>query len=154
MSQLLSTFVPTFISSAVVWIAWSQHQTNRQKLKLDLYNRRFSVYEKTINYHMSWWKPDNDIETIDKCAAEFSRAVSESPFLFGKNSTVHNILIEIAQAMAILCECKKKLIDPSKEENSGVWLKQQEKEIYHMIELMERLQLALLEWLDFSKIER
>ena len=34
----------TMIASIVAWIAYQQYEINRQKLKLDLYDRRFKIY--------------------------------------------------------------------------------------------------------------
>ena len=39
----------TMIASIVAWIAYQQYEINRQKSKLDLYDRRFKIYSGAID---------------------------------------------------------------------------------------------------------
>ena len=72
-------FTPT-IASVAVYIAWQQWQTNRQKLTIDLYDRRLRVY-KEIKRFLSKIAVDAAISAQE--LLEFYSSVSESHFLFG-----------------------------------------------------------------------
>ena len=48
-AKLMDIILPTVIASFAVYIAWRQHQTARNKLKLDLFDRRFKVYGGVID---------------------------------------------------------------------------------------------------------
>ena len=98
----LIAIAPIIISLAVAWFAWVQASTNKSKLRLDLYNRRFAVYEKTINYYLAYMSSELQQPKLKENADEFVKAVRESRFLFGKDSSVHKTLIEIQQALGVL----------------------------------------------------
>lgn len=103
----LIAIAPIFISGAVAYIAWAQYETNESKLKLDLYNRRFAIYHKTISYYLACMKPrktatENEKYDMDfrECESEFVIAYRESVFLFGTQSTVYEKLTEIKNMLS------------------------------------------------------
>ncbi len=46
--EVLSSLTPIFIGLAVVYIAWQQHKTNKHRLKMELFDRRYKVYDAVI----------------------------------------------------------------------------------------------------------
>ena len=103
----LIAIAPILISGAVAYIAWAQHETNKSKLRLDLYNRRFAIYHKTVSYYLACMKPRNptvENETCDEsfreCMSEFVIAYRESVFLFGTESTVYKKLTEVKNLLS------------------------------------------------------
>jgi hypothetical protein len=68
------------IGIVAVYIAWQQWQTNRQKLKLDRYDRRLRVYEE-VRKILSIIVRDAKASTQD--LLQFRTSVSEADFLFG-----------------------------------------------------------------------
>src|SRR5260221_2379411 len=88
---------PTPIAVYVAWVAYQQWQTNRNKLRLDLYNRRFEVYTNTITFFQALsslpaGEPDEEFVKIHK---SFIRSYKESQFLFGKETKVFDLLKQL-----------------------------------------------------------
>lgn len=82
------------IALIAAWIAYQQWKTNRDKLRLDLYNKRFDIYSKTIIFYQALLsydasKPDEDFSSIHK---DFIKSCRESQFLFSKKSGIFQIL--------------------------------------------------------------
>lgn len=71
----------TVITAAVaLWIAYQQYQTNRAKLRLDLYDRRFRVFDAVGTLLATVYRDaDVDIAAISK----FTVLTNEAVFLFG-----------------------------------------------------------------------
>jgi hypothetical protein len=81
------------IATFVAIIAFNQWRINRDKLRLDLFNRRFDVYLRVLDYYQELFNgngaPDAAITT------SFLKAVRESRFIFPKASGVHQFLEEL-----------------------------------------------------------
>lgn len=67
------------IAIVMTYIAWQQWKTNKQKLKLDRYDRMLLIYKEVIKL-ISIIIRDGDIDYID--LQYFRVAVSEADFLF------------------------------------------------------------------------
>jgi len=87
------------IAIIALGIAFFQLETNREKIRLDLYNRRFEIYTKTLDLYFelhnfkSIKEPSKeDIVTFKKVMRSFSKYQSESQFLFKEDSGVFSIL--------------------------------------------------------------
>jgi len=76
---------------------------NREKLRLDLYNRRFDIYLKTLDfwYAMSEWSPTQrekdsaglqDSRELRDCQKAFIKATREAKFLFDDKSGIQMLL--------------------------------------------------------------
>ncbi|HUX90140.1 MAG TPA: hypothetical protein VMV48_05565 [Gallionellaceae bacterium] len=97
----LIAIAPILISGAVGCIALAQYVTNKSKLRLDLYNRRFAIYHKTVSYYLACMKPRNSTdEAFRECESEFVVAYRESVFLFGTTSTVYEKLTEVKNLLS------------------------------------------------------
>jgi|SRR5665647_1523321 len=97
----LIAFSPTAIALSVACIAFAQLKTNNLKLKLDLYNRRFDIYKKTLNYYLNNIYINKRIESeILNSNYEFTIAYRESNFLFERKSGVHEKLTAIKDLIA------------------------------------------------------
>lgn len=86
---------PIAISTLVVWIAYLQFQVNRKKFRLDLFNRRFSIYEKTLDYFLACYQNGGSENNH-----AFVKAYREAFFLFGSESEVYRSLTSIKDAIA------------------------------------------------------
>jgi len=84
------------IAVYVSFIGTLQWITARQKLRLDLYNRRFDVYLVAFDFMQAlmMWSSISIEERRPKRIA-FIRAVRESRFLFADNLRIPNLLEEI-----------------------------------------------------------
>lgn len=70
------------IAAIVAYIAWQQHKTNRDKLRLDLYNKRYEVFSslKILLAHILQ-QGSIKLEQVN----EFTRATREAVFLFDED---------------------------------------------------------------------
>jgi hypothetical protein len=84
------------IAVYVSFIGTLQWITARQKLRLDLYNRRFDVYLATLDFMqaLTMWSSISTEERRPKRIA-FIRAVRESRFLFADNLRILDLLEEV-----------------------------------------------------------
>jgi len=75
-------------------IAKQQHKTNYNKLRLDLYQRRFAVYESTVMFYQVLIGPTELIESDDfrEKQKNFIRCCRESQFLFEKEDGILELL--------------------------------------------------------------
>ena len=92
----LLLWTPIIISSVAVWFAYRQAQTSKEKLRLDLYNRRFGISEKSLSFYLLLERFDG-VDT-EKSISEFRgfiQAKQESKFLFDPDSNVYKILNEL-----------------------------------------------------------
>lgn len=143
---------PIVISMAVAWIGYLQYRTNRYKLKLDLYNRRFAVYEKALELFQAYYSEDKANLTTSK--EKFIRFYRESIFLFGEDSDVYKRLTELKDTLYFLIDFKEKYsIEPHKENEYEAMLKVKESKRDPQA-MMEELERALMIWIDFKKIEK
>ena len=92
------------IALFVAYIAWQQHRTNKQKLKLDLFDRRFEVYEATKKYLAKIGAKD-DVTRDD--LVNFNIETNKSYFLFGND--IQEYLNELHSKGVILHSLNKKL---------------------------------------------
>ncbi len=75
--EVLSSLTPIVIGGAVVYIAWQQHQTNKNRLKMELFDRRYTVYYAVYTVLTKDFKDFND-----KMYVHFFRNLSATRFLF------------------------------------------------------------------------
>lgn len=86
---------PLLVAAVVAWVAYRQYRTNADKLRLDLYDRRFSVYLAALDFYYVLLRFDK--ANSEHAAAEraFIKAARESRFLFGLDSEPVRMLEEI-----------------------------------------------------------
>jgi hypothetical protein len=91
------------ISLASLLVAAGAFWTSREKLRLDLYNRRFDVYSRMLDYvhALDDWNPTDaerashslqDSADLDRTKRAFIKATREAQFLFKDKSGVHKLL--------------------------------------------------------------
>lgn len=91
------SLVTALIALFVAWVAYQQWKTNGEKLRLDLYNRRFDVYAATLTYYQALveYDPIANQESFKEVSSDFIKACREALFLFDKASGVSDILQEM-----------------------------------------------------------
>ena len=64
----------TIVAGIVAYVAWQQWQINQNRLKMELFDRRYEIYESTINAITKPWEEfdGNTILTIYKNIAPIS----------------------------------------------------------------------------------
>lgn len=85
------------IACFLAYVAFQQWRTNRGKLKLDLYEKRFQVYSNTLSFlqcldDLQIGKRSDEFRRVHQA---FIKSTRESQFLFSKESTVFEILEKI-----------------------------------------------------------
>lgn len=143
---------PIIISCVVAIIGILQYRTNKHKFRLDLYNRRFAVFEKSLEYFQGYYSKDQ--ENITNCAKEFIRFYRESVFLFGLDSDVYKVLTELKDTLSFLVQFDERHKEESydRDEFAAMSKAKSNKRDPHVI--MQDLESALMLWLDFKKIEK
>jgi hypothetical protein len=89
MTALATTTVAVYVAR----ISRRQWQTNQEKLRFDLYNRRFEIYLRVLDFHQAlivWEGTDEQVAL----QAPFIKAYRESRFLFPDNSGIYSFLKE------------------------------------------------------------
>lgn len=87
-------FITACIAGFVAWVAHQQWRTNSEKLRLDLYNRRFDVYGKALTFFQALitYDPATNQDVFLEARADFIKACRESRFLFDRTSGVADTL--------------------------------------------------------------
>lgn len=98
--DFITAILPILISAVVAYMAHSQLQTNRLKLKLDLYNRRFNVYQSALNYYLDLYSKTTNKNRSENAGRKFVSSYRESKFLFDEKSGVYDQLTVIKDLIA------------------------------------------------------
>ena len=97
--EYLIALTPIAIAIFVAVVAYWQSRINRDKLRLNLYNRRFDIYSKTLDLlHAShnFLKPSaEEKEQLIEVRKAFLKSYRESQFLFDEKAGIFNLLSEI-----------------------------------------------------------
>ncbi len=98
-------------------VAYGQYRTARHQRRIELFDRRFSVYTRTVNFVRASCHGDIVASEI---SAEFWAAVTEAHFLFGKD-VIH--ALEVIKYRAIDISVSKSMIaaTPPEEELKYVY---------------------------------
>ena len=90
---------------AVASVSRSQWRTNQEKLRLDLYGRRFEIFNRVYDAYdalIGW----NDTEEQKAIITQFYRAYRESRFLFPEVSGVYRHLEDFAKHASYITNFK------------------------------------------------
>jgi hypothetical protein len=90
----VTSVVALCIAAFVALIGFYQWRVSRDKLRLDLFNRRFDIYLRVLDYYLSLSKPQTSPEQ-PKELEPFIKAVRESRFMFPPKSEVYQFLEEL-----------------------------------------------------------
>jgi hypothetical protein len=113
-STSLTPWFALAVSVISVSFAGAAAWTSREKLQLDLYNRRFDIYSRTLDllHILDVWNPTasekaahslQDSPELDKALKAFIKASRESQFLFDDDSGIQNQLEQMhSDAIAII----------------------------------------------------
>jgi hypothetical protein len=84
----------TALAAIAAWIAYRQSRINEEKLRFDLYNKRFEVYRSTVEFVNALHFLES-AESVDAKHIAFVKSVWESEFLFDRSSGIHQLLNEM-----------------------------------------------------------
>lgn len=86
------------ISIFLAYIAWQQLNTNRKKLKLDLYNKRFEIYLETLKYYQELMDLGPNKEIDREIQRSFIRGKEAAYYLFSETPEIYQLLLGINAA--------------------------------------------------------
>jgi hypothetical protein len=91
--KVITAMAATAVAFYVALISKRQWETNQEKLRLDLYQRRFEIYLRVLDYYwalLEWRGKPEQLVT----RGPFVKAFCESKFMFPEKSGVYDFLKE------------------------------------------------------------
>ncbi len=132
----LTLVLPTIISvAALLLVAWGQLKRDKQKLRLDLYNRRFSIFDRTIVF-LRALEGSPGAERFHSQHIAFIHASKEARFLFTEKSGIPQLLDRLRND----CLAKKPAGGPAANDYA-IWLD----------EITKQLETKIGPYLNFQK---
>ncbi len=128
------------------YIAYQQMRTNKDKLKLDLYSKRFEIYSITLKFHQELMAEGLATGTHRK----FIEAKQSSKFLFHQKDGIYTCLDKIHKESYKVKACKEKSGDVS-EKLSFQMHKDSQEALNLIISEVEALDGKLSNYLNFNK---
>lgn len=96
-------YLPVIMTIFLGYVAYEQLRTNRDKLKLDLFNRRFEVYSVTLEFHQDLMSGSASQELHRK----FIEVKQSSKFLFDSKDGIYASLDKINTESFKIKACKE-----------------------------------------------
>jgi hypothetical protein len=91
--RALTTIATIAVAGYVALISKRQWKNNQEKLRLDLYQHRFGIYQRVLEYHWALLEWEGKPEQL-ALRGPFVAAFCESKFMFPKASGVYEFLSE------------------------------------------------------------
>ncbi|MFQ3193963.1 MAG: hypothetical protein ACI9N3_000775 [Colwellia sp.] len=91
LNLIKETALPLVMSIFLAYIAYNQLTTNRNKLKLDLYNKRFEIYTSALKFYQELMVEGTSSETHK----DFINKKEAAKFLFSKDTSIYTLLDEM-----------------------------------------------------------
>jgi len=141
------------VVSVTGYFAWHQMDIARKKLRLDLYDRRFKVFNSIFDFYqamISWKGTPEQKEARDR----FFRAYQESGFLFTKESGIEALLKMLNDEGMKVIGFKENSDMYKSDPNLMIEQFEKTNDIQLRIfnEGLENLKAAMHQYLDFSKV--
>lgn len=92
--------LPILMSFLALVVAFFSLAVSAEKFRLDLYNKRFDIYVRTVKFYQALMRSKETKEdgTFSALQGDFILASRESQFLFGPKSGVHDLLSRLNTA--------------------------------------------------------
>ena len=149
--QISSGLLTPVIAVIAVYIAYRQHKTASDKLRLELYDRRYRIYQLTKEYVLKCYQSDDDLDVLGK----FYPVINEGKFLFKKDftdyltSVVNNSLHQQQIKKDLFDEKTYPLNSPAREK-----LLQKQRELYQWFGIhFGDIENKFLPYLNFQNVE-
>ncbi|WP_421263831.1 hypothetical protein [Aeromonas sp. 600527] len=148
------------LTTCTLLVAFSQMRIASAKTRMDLYNKRFSIYLTALDYYQALWldHSEESVKSIKEKAVSFTKAYRESQFLFDADSGIYEILGEMQQHGSTMSYYIKRRVEcdtQNVEDRSDLLpLLTAYNESYPLFEMkLKTLELKMKKYLDFSKID-
>ncbi|EHK5438639.1 hypothetical protein I8Y03_001887 [Aeromonas hydrophila] len=148
------------VSICTAFVSFSQMRIASAKTRLDLYNKRFSIYLAAIDYYHSLWQEysEDAVKDINGKAIAFVKAYRESQFLFDTSSGIYETLGEIQECGSTMSFYIKRRVECDVKKNEDrsdlIVLLNAYNNSYHLFDLkLKVLEIKMKKYLDFSNID-
>lgn len=94
----------TTVSILAVVVAFFALWVSADKLRLDLYNKRFDIYLRTLKFQEALLRKPKEDGTVAALQADFMIASRESKFLFGPESGVYDQLRNLLEGSVTIMQ--------------------------------------------------
>lgn len=150
---IATVFAAIAAVSVTAYFAWHQKKIAKEKLRLDLYDRRFEIFSSIFGFYdamISWTGTPEQIEARRR----FFRAYQESCFLFANESGIADLLKTLNDAGAAVIGFKEHYDHYRSDPHNmiGQINKSMEIQTKTFEERLAKLRSAVHKYLDFSKI--
>jgi hypothetical protein len=144
---MMTTIVSILASSVVAFFAlW----VSADKLRLDLYNKRFDIYLRTLKFQQALFGTGKEDGTLSALQTDFMIASRESTFLFSPKSGVYDQLRKLLEASVTIMQDMPKELPPE------IKSEHQEKRSAALVLWfgpgLERLENLMAPYLNFHKV--
>ncbi len=151
----MSTWIAIVTALVAIWVAWinfSQWKTNREKLRLDLYEKRFQIYLRVLAFYQQIvvWEDREDQVALQE---PFFAAFRESQFMFPPKSRVFDLLSEFHQRSFFVVKftvARKKLEGMPREQMDP--FKTRTENVNWLLESMGKIEKAVMPYLSFHEL--
>jgi hypothetical protein len=153
---LLVSLAAALFTGLASWIS-------AEKLRLDLYDRRFDIYSRTLNlrFALDVWNPTSPEKAsaslqgspeLDEAVKAFTKASRESQFLFDNDSGVHKRLEQMhSDVIAIIGDKRNVLPNLGGPDLARAWSEHQER-LKRVLETVPPLEEAMKKYLNFHAL--
>jgi hypothetical protein len=115
-NTVLLQAIPWLVAAVAVYISFRQWRTADDKLKLDLYNRRFAIYLAALEFYQTM--VGHDAEKGEIVANGFVKYYRESQFLFAKEDGIFDQLKQIQDECTKMLSYNRENAKPEKDRNA------------------------------------
>jgi len=96
---ILPELTPVLIGAGIVYIAWQQHKTNKNRLKMELFDKRYKVYESILAV------VTGSLEHVDRqTLPAISRQWYSAVFLFENDKNIFDFMVKVSEAATALVD--------------------------------------------------
>lgn len=150
--KLVTAVATTSVAIYVALISKRQLLTNQEKLRLDLYNRRFEIYTRVLDFYQAIVMWEGSPEQIG-LQYPFLKAYREARFLFPKESGVFDYIGEFQKhAFTIVHFDKLKSLAKEAPEEFLKYSRQREDSLSWLLNSMVGLEERLAPYLNFHNM--
>jgi hypothetical protein len=149
----LSAIMSTCVAAMALWVASRQSKTNMAKLRLDLYDKRFAIYEDTLAFYQALGGAPNALQTDSFTSSHrsFMKSYRESQFLFDDDSGVFELLGKLNLDAYKVIACKTRAREMAGEQAGK--LMAEANDVYAAIDRsVNELERAISPYIRFNRV--
>lgn len=160
--DLIACLAPLATLTVAAFVAvmhFRQAKTAREKLRLDLYNKRFAIYESALNFYQQLEGYElSEKKAFSSVHRAFIKCMRESKFLFDRQSGIYEILEKMhmdsvrVTSFRDLAEEYSRMDEPAQRLKIAGFQKEMIDVLMSFPARIENLEAKIAKYLDFHKI--